>query len=179
MQGSRQREERERGVPCRRRGIPAGRARRQNNKTKDAGGGRWRSERRKRGETCEQVGAREETAKRKRKLKRYATWEDGERELYCRRGGCCGARKSTGNEEGCGEGGKGRPEKKETGQECTDECVVLRATRPRRLSRERVSELSLESPLRLARPTVRIRGRRSLSRGYAETETGLLYIIHL
>jgi hypothetical protein len=32
-----------RGVPCRR-DIPAGRARRQNNKTKDAGGGRRRSE---------------------------------------------------------------------------------------------------------------------------------------
>lgn len=35
-------------VPGRRRDIPAGRARRQNNKTKDAGGGRWRSEGRKR-----------------------------------------------------------------------------------------------------------------------------------
>lgn len=79
------------------------------------------------------------------------------------------------------EGTKGagtRPEKEETGQECTDECVVLRATRPRRLSRERVSELSLESPLCLARPAVRVRGRRSLSRGCIETETGLLYIIY-
>lgn len=42
---------------------------------------------------------------------------------------------------------QGRPEKEETGQECTVECVVLRATQPRRLSCERVSELSLESPL--------------------------------
>lgn len=73
---------------------------------------------------------------------------------------------------------QGRPEKEETGQECTDECVVLRATRPRRLSRERVSELSLESPFCLARLAVRIRGRRSLSRGCTETGTGLLYIIH-
>lgn len=53
---------------------------------------------------------------------------------------------------------QGRSEKEETGQECTDECVVLRATRPRRLSRERASELSLESLLCLARPAVRIRG---------------------
>lgn len=47
MRGERRKErerEKEREVPCRRRDIPAGRARRQNNKTKDAGGGRRRSE---------------------------------------------------------------------------------------------------------------------------------------
>lgn len=74
---------------------------------------------------------------------------------------------------------QGRSEKEETGQECMDECVVLRATRPRRLSRERVSELSLESPLCLAQPAVRIRGRRYPCRADTpETGAELLYIIH-
>lgn len=67
---------------------------------------------------------------------------------------------------------QGRPEKEETGQECTDECVVLRATQPRRLSCERVSELSLESPLCLARPAVRNRERPS-SRAYTCERSGI------
>lgn len=55
--------------------------------------------------------------------------------------------KSTEDEEVRGE----RPEKEETGQECMDECVVLRATQPRRLSCERQWKRGRESERALIR----------------------------
>lgn len=69
-----------------------------------------------------------------------------------------------------------RPEKEETGQECMDECVVLRATRPRRLSCERRrkrgrSELSLES-LAFSDRLLGFVGRRPSSRTISSAVSG-------
>lgn len=163
-------------MPCRR-DIPAGRARRQNNKTKDAGGGRWQSEERKRRRML-RSGRSERRKKEQRgnERRRDRSVRPGRmgKESCIADAVDVAAHERQGGTRDAG----GQPEKEETGQECTDECVVLRATRPRRLSRERVSELSLESPLRLARPAVRIRGRRYPCPIHRRLEQNYLYIIH-
>lgn len=108
------------------------------------------SRRKKSGEESRDLSGKNEERKRERERRGNERWRDrpvrsgrmGE-EPYC--SGCCGARNGRKGTKGAGR----RPEKEETGQECTDECVVLRATQPQRLSCERMSEFSLESLLRI------------------------------
>lgn len=83
--------------------------------------------------------------------------------------------KETGNGGGEGERCRGDQKRRKPDRNARMNASCYGATRPRRLSRERVSELSLESSLCLAAvkdswTTILV------ARIYAET--GLLYIIH-